>query len=287
MEVFYTRSEIEQYLANESPGKTLGFVPTMGALHPGHLALVEKARKESERVGVSIFINKRQFNSPEDYEKYPRHADRDLALLTPLNPDFVFMPREEDLFRDVRFPAFDLSPLDTILEGYFRPGHFRGVAEVLWVFFDLIRPSHVFMGQKDLQQCAVVMRLMREHFPKIGFVMVPTVRNESGLALSSRNERLSADARRRAGRVAQSLLSAADNLHKENWVVLREVLNQHILQEGFKTEYVELVSFPDFEIMTGYDRSKVQAVCIAYFAEGVRLIDNALVPEPGVTSLFS
>jgi len=258
----------------------------MGALHRGHLTLVEKALEQSKRVGVSIFINKRQFNSQEDYEKYPRHVEEDLALLASLNPDFVFLPNEEDLFRDVLFPVFDLHPLDTLLEGRFRPGHFQGVAEVLWTFFDLLKPTRVFMGQKDLQQCAVVQRLIHRHFPQIAFTMVPTVRDSRGLALSSRNERLSEKAKAQAGFIAQSLLVTAESLRYQEWETLREHLKQLIYQQGFEPEYIELVSFPDFETMAGYDCSKIQAVCLAYYAEGIRLIDNALVPGPAIASLF-
>lgn len=259
----------------------------MGALHQGHLSLIEKALEQSGQVGVSIFINKRQFNSQEDYEKYPRHVEKDLALLEPLNPDFVFLPREEDLFRDFKFPVFDLHPLDTLLEGRFRPGHFKGVAEVLWAFFELLQPAQVFMGQKDLQQCAVVQRLLHRHFPQIAFVMVPTVRDSRGLAYSSRNERLSEKAKAQAGLIARSLLYTAENLRYQDWETLKEGLMQQINRQGFEPEYIELVSYPDFEAMTTYDCSKIQAVCLAYYAEGIRLIDNALVPGPAVAALFS
>lgn len=259
----------------------------MGALHKGHLALLRKALENCDLTGVSIFVNKRQFNVSLDYEKYPRDTERDLAMLTPLNPDFVFLPEEDDLFRDVSIPSLDLSPLDSVLEGRFRPGHFKGVVDVLWVFFTLIRPQKVFMGQKDLQQCAVVQRLIQKFFPDISLVIVPTVRDPLGLALSSRNERLSDKARMEAGAMARALLQAADLVPHEDWSVLKHSVLTAIQEKGFDPEYAELVSFPDFDLMTTYDPSTIQAICLAYYAEGVRLIDNALVPAAAAGRLFS
>lgn len=258
----------------------IGFVPTMGALHQGHLTLVEQAKRSCGFVVVSIFVNKRQFNDPEDFKAYPRLLHQDLDLLQNLQPDVVFLPVEEDLFSRVQFPDFPLHPLDTVLEGAFRLGHFRGVAEVLWVFFTLIRPHQVFMGQKDLQQCAVVERLLQRHFPEIHLVMVPTVREASGLALSSRNLRLSPEEKGKAAAISRLILKCAGQVGQEPWPVLQKMLQDEIQRAGFNPDYVALVSYPDFVVLSKHKPSYPNAICVAYHAGKVRLIDNAWAPGP-------
>lgn len=288
MEIFEDRQALATYLEKNVPeGASIGFVPTMGALHEGHLALVRKARAKSSLVVVSLFINRRQFNNPDDFEKYPRNVQADLSLLETVGPDVVFLPEEENLFRGVAFPVFDLGSLDDRLEGKFRPGHFRGVFEVLWVFFSLIRPRYVFMGQKDLQQCALVEKLLKQHFPFTTLRMVPTVRDKDGLALSSRNLRLTPEERKKAAGVSRALLSAANALPGMAWTQLRQDLLETIHQTGFSPEYVELIQYPDFSMEQRYKPGSLQAICLAYNTESVRLIDNAWVKSPLSAGLFS
>ncbi|MCS6981664.1 MAG: pantoate--beta-alanine ligase [Flavobacteriales bacterium] len=258
----------------------IGFVPTMGALHKGHLTLVEHAKRNSDFVVVSIFVNRRQFNHLEDFKSYPRSLRQDLDLLQHFQPDVVFLPEEEDLFSQVQFPDFPLYPLDTVLEGAFRPGHFRGVAEVLWVFFTLIRPHRVFMGQKDLQQCAVVERLLQRHFPEIQLLMIPTVRETSGLAMSSRNLLLSPEDKDKAAAISRLVLKCAEQVGHEPWPALQQMLQDEIQRAGFNSDYVALVSYPDFLVLSKHDPLNPQAICIAYHAGKVRLIDNAWAPGP-------
>src|SRR5678815_97849 len=188
----------------------IGFVPTMGSLHEGHLSLVREARRMSDAVIVSIFVNPRQFGPNEDYDKYPRDLTRDVDLLTPVGVNYVFAPSSDELFPKGFSTWVDVADLSDRLEGKTRPGHFRGVATVLTVLFNMLRPKFVFMGQKDAQQTVIAKRLVKDLHLPVEIVIMPTIREADGMAMSSRNSYLSGQERRAATVLNRALTRAQD-----------------------------------------------------------------------------
>ena len=264
-------------------------IPTMGALHQGHLSLIEAAQKNGYQTVVSIFVNPLQFNNTSDLEKYPRHLDNDLALLAGVGVDAVWTPNIDTIYpSDFKEIALDLGILDQIFEGLHRPGHFNGVVQVLNQLFYVIQPQAVFFGQKDLQQCLVVEKLLAAYFPQIKYFRVATLRAESGLALSSRNERLTSKGKEVAAEIYASMLRISNSLENHNEVQDQEC--ERLKRLGFEIEYLEWVSLPNMEkaklhdltIMEEHALSNVKtatsAVVFAGTLEGVRLIDNLLIP---------
>ena len=264
-------------------------IPTMGALHQGHLSLIEAAQKNGYQTVVSIFVNPLQFNNATDLEKYPRHLENDLALLSGVGVDAVWTPNIDTIYpADFTEIALDLGILDQIFEGLHRPGHFNGVVQVLNQLFSVIQPQAVFFGQKDLQQCLVVEKLLAAYFPQIKYFRVATLRAESGLALSSRNERLTSKGKEVAAEIYASMLRISNSLENHNEVQDQEC--ERLKRLGFEIEYLEWVSLPNMEkaklrdltIMEEHALSNVKtattAVVFAGTLEGVRLIDNLLIP---------
>lgn len=264
-------------------------IPTMGALHQGHLSLIEAAQKNGYQTVVSIFVNPLQFNNATDLEKYPRHLENDLALLSGVGVDAVWTPNIDTIYpADFTEIALDLGILDQIFEGLHRPGHFNGVVQVLNQLFSVIQPQAVFFGQKDLQQCLVVEKLLAAYFPQIKYFRVSTLRAESGLALSSRNERLTSKGKEVAAEIYASMLRISNSLENHNEVQDQEC--ERLKRLGFEIEYLEWVSLPNMEkaklhdltIMEEHALSNVKtattAVVFAGTLEGVRLIDNLLIP---------
>jgi pantoate--beta-alanine ligase len=264
-------------------------IPTMGALHQGHLSLIEAAQKNGYQTVVSIFVNPLQFNNATDLEKYPRHLENDLALLSGVGVDAVWTPNIDTIYpADFTEIALDLGILDQIFEGLHRPGHFNGVVQVLNQLFSVIQPQAVFFGQKDLQQCLVVEKLLAAYFPQIKYFRVSTLRAESGLALSSRNERLTSKGKEVAAEIYSSMLRISNSLENHNEVQDQEC--ERLKRLGFEIEYLEWVSLPNMEkaklhnltIMEEHALSNVKtattAVVFAGTLEGVRLIDNLLIP---------
>jgi len=268
MHIFYTRSKLENF-CKVSQGR-LSFVPTMGALHDGHMKLVQAAKKEGSLVLVSIFINPKQFNNLNDLDKYPVNLIGDLSLLKQNEVDAVFIPTANDVYSEDTNSNVDLPNVASVWEGAFREGHFQGVVDVLSSFYHLIKPKQVFFGQKDLQQCMVVGEMMNTYFPNIEFNMVPTHREESGLAYSSRNERLSEEGRNTASQIFKSLNSLKNNFNES---CLSEE-KKKITKAGIEIEYLEKISLPEMQV----DRScsNQGAIIFAGYLEGVRLIDNIL-----------
>lgn len=264
-------------------------IPTMGALHQGHLSLIEAAQKNGYQTVVSIFVNPLQFNNTSDLEKYPRHLENDLALLAGVGVDAVWTPNIDTIYpADFTEIALDLGILDQIFEGLHRPGHFNGVVQVLNQLFSVIQPKAVFFGQKDLQQCLVVEKLLAEYFPEIKYFRVATLRAPSGLALSSRNERLSSKGKEIAAEIYASMLRISKSL--ENCEEVQDQECARLKQFGFEIEYLEWVSLPNMEKAKLYDLNAMDcnaannaittdtAVVFAGSLEGVRLIDNLLIP---------
>lgn len=259
----------------------LGFVPTMGALHEGHISLINKSVAENEFTICSIFVNQKQFNNQEDFEKYPNTIAADIAILESAKCDFVFVPKQEEIY-PVGFKTihFDLAEIENMLEGFYRPGHFQGVCLVVNRLLELVMPSKLYLGAKDYQQCKVIKKMMTlmQLDAQIELALEPTVRDEFGLALSSRNLRLSEMAKQNALVLIKSLKLAKETILKEeaiNLQQLQKLVIDKILEVGFETvDYFEFVD-EDFKIIQDSKNAKnIVAILTAATIEGVRLIDN-------------
>ncbi len=279
MKVFTTRKTVWDFY-KEKGIKSPGFVPTMGALHEGHLSLVSSAVKRCSTIAVSIFVNPTQFNDPEDLKKYPRNLDEDLQLLdNVMRPDdFVFAPSVAEIYPEPETRVFDFGNIGNVMEGAHRPGHFNGVAQVVSKLFDIIKPKYAFFGQKDFQQLAVVKELARRQFPGLQIISCPIVRENDGLAMSSRNRRLLPEHRKEAGIIYRALLEASEMAPRSSIKNIRKFVISTIEKiPGFRVEYYEIVDDVALKPVVSKDESSKDIryfECIALFAGDVRLIDN-------------
>jgi len=259
--------------------KTIGFVPTMGALHEGHLRLVEEARQMCDIVIVSIFVNPAQFNDPKDLDKYPRDLTNDAAPLTEYQVDYIFAPEAQEIYGEKFSTYVYVENLTETLEGASRPGHFRGVATVITILFNTIRPDFAFFGQKDAQQVAVIKRLTQDLGFDTEIVVVKTVREESGLAMSSRNARLSSDERQSASIIFQALRKAklAAKEGERNAERLAEIVREKIETEPLaQIDYVAVVDNETLEPVEKIDEDAV-LIAVAVRFGTTRLIDNTVI----------
>lgn len=268
---------ISRKLRRES--KTVGFVATMGALHEGHLTLVKEARQMCDVVIVSIFVNPTQFNNSIDLEKYPRDLTGDVALLAEYEVDYVFAPEENEIYPDGFSTYVNVQNVTDTLEGASRPGHFRGVATVVTILLNTIRPDLAFFGQKDAQQVAVIKRLTTDLGFETEIVVVPTVREASGLAMSSRNERLTSDEREKAVVIITALREAkmAFKRGERNASELTQIVKNRILTEPLaKLDYVDVVDRYSLQTLEKVGDEESLIVIAVYFGD-VRLIDNVIL----------
>jgi pantoate--beta-alanine ligase len=259
--------------------KTVGFVPTMGALHQGHLKLVKEARQMCDVVIVSIFINPSQFNDITDLENYPRDLTADAALLAEFVVDYVFAPEAREMYPDGFSTYVNVEGLSETLEGSSRPGHFRGVATVLAILFNTVRPDFAFFGQKDAQQVAVIKRLATDLGFETEIVVVPTVREESGLAMSSRNSLLSGEERNKAVVIIDSLRDAklAFKKGERNTSALDEIVKRRIATEPLaRLDYVAVVDRNSLQPLEKVGDDETLIVAAVYIGS-VRLIDNVIL----------
>ena len=263
--------------------KTIGLVPTMGALHEGHLSLVNRARKENDIVVVSVFVNPIQFNNQEDLAKYPRTVDADLEKLTAAGADIAFVPSVEEMYPEKVETVYHFGPLEEVMEGPRRPGHFSGVAVVVRRLFDLTQPDRAYFGEKDFQQIAIIRNLLEQIKYPIELVPCPIVRADDGLALSSRNMRLSPEARAIAPNIYATLQQAVEMSEYEDvesvqlWVMdtLSSFHEVNGLDEklSFDPEYFEIVNDITLQPLDNWDDAEGIVGCIAVWLDGVRLID--------------
>ena len=265
-----------QLIEFKKSGKKIGFVPTMGALHSGHISLVNNAKEVCDVVVVSVFVNPKQFNNATDLEKYPRTLEKDVALLAENGVDFVFAPTFEEIYpADYQSPSIDLMQLDKVMEGQFRPGHFKGVVEVVKRLFEIIQPDFAYFGQKDFQQVAII-KYMTSYFQlPVTVVECPIIRSDKGLALSSRNMRLSEADKEQALVLYQTLVFAKEQVGMVPPKELAAQCAEKINQAGLKTEYVEIVDGATLEKLTAWNTYAV--CCVAAYCGEVRLIDNMVL----------
>ena len=259
-------------------GKSVGFVPTMGALHKGHASLIEAAKTHTDFVVVSIFVNPTQFGPNEDFNKYPRPIENDLQICEENGVDLVFLPQTTELYPSENITWVNVEHLSEPLCGQFRPGHFRGVATVCAKLFNIVLPDFAFFGQKDAQQAIIITKMVKDLNMPLKIVICPTIREPDGLAMSSRNRRLLPEHRANAGRIFSTLKTASEMARQQEVATIRNFVISEIDKiPGFRTEYFEIVD----SITLAPLKSRKQVTpqgnyfgCIALFAGEVRLIDN-------------
>lgn len=283
MFIFKRVAHLQDWIqARKEEGLHTGFVPTMGALHQGHLSLIESSLEECDVTIVSIFVNPRQFNDPQDLLKYPRPVEEDMRLLLKARIDVLFLPDVEDIYpSDQKFQLdFDPGLLGSVMEGKFRPGHFAGVAEVMYRLLRIIEPDNLYMGQKDFQQVAIVRKLIHDQHLPAQLIMCPTLREPTGLAMSSRNLRLSVQARKEAANIYATLSEAHREFENGNPVdEIKKRAMRSLTQKDFTPEYFSIVDGTSLAEIQDNDDSRFVVACCAVHAEGVRLIDNLILAK--------
>jgi len=268
-----------QKSAGNSPNT--GYVPTMGALHQGHISLLNRARNSCDRVICSIFVNPTQFNDKSDYEHYPVTIERDIALLEENGCDLLFYPPVSEIYPGgtVSLPHYELGRLEEVFEGKYRPGHFQGVCQVVHRLLELVKPDQLFLGQKDYQQCMVIKRLLEitGKSDKISIQICPTLREESGLAMSSRNMRLTAAEQQQAAILYQTLREVQRTIQAGNLQDLLDRARAGISGTGLIPDYFEIADAVTLERLQSWDGKTRIIALVAAFLNKVRLIDNLII----------
>ena len=262
----------------KAAGITIGFVPTMGALHNGHISLIEQARKESGITVCSIFVNPTQFNNPDDFKKYPITIENDINLLERSGCDLLFLPEVTEIY-----PAgatkihYELGYLETLLEGKYRPGHFQGVCQVVDRLLNIVTPDKLYLGQKDYQQCMVIAKLIELKGHQASLVICPTLREHDGLAMSSRNMRLTAEQRDTAVTIYEALEMIKRDIEPGSLEHVKTEAAKILTAKGFKVDYVELAGTTDLNIQDIWDGKKKLVALVAAYLDDIRLIDNMVL----------
>lgn len=279
MLIFHTAEDLSDYTLWK--GGDVGFVPTMGALHAGHRSLLGQAREDGYLSVVSIFINPTQFNDPEDFKKYPVTIGADIQLLEEAGCDVLFLPSVEEVYPggSAGVQAFDFGPLEAALEGAHRPGHFRGVGQVVGRLLELVKPRALYLGKKDYQQCLVITDLVRQMglADSLRVKLCPTVREQDGLALSSRNRRLTEPQRALAGTIYQCLVQIQTKADSAPFMVVQKECEDLLRARRFEPEYVALADANTLQVMNNYEAGRPTVALIAAKIGGVRLIDNVVL----------
>lgn len=273
MFIFKRITDLQDFLQNHT---NIGFVPTMGALHEGHISLIHSSSKSCQITVCSIFVNPTQFNDPKDFEKYPITLEKDIEMLEMAGCDVLFLPQTAEMYpagiQTIR--QYNLGYLNTILDGAFRPGHFNGVCAIVHQLLLAVKPQHLFLGEKDFQQCMVIRQLVdQEHLPVQVHAMA-TLRMKSGLAMSSRNQRLSENGLQKAASLYQVLKEIGTGKHQHSFSDLRTKALQKLENEGFETEYLVLADVNTLHFLDDFNQAVPMVVLIASKLESVRLIDN-------------
>ena len=282
MILFKKATDLRKWLdAQSKKGNSIGFAPTMGALHAGHISLVEMSKSANPVTVSSIFVNPTQFNDPKDFEKYPITLEKDIAKLEAAGCDVLFIPSVKEMYPDGVKPTmhYDLGYLETILEGKFRPGHFQGVCMVVHRLLEIVQPNNLYLGQKDYQQCMVITKLIEliGLNKEIRLNICPTLREIDGLAMSSRNMRLKADERKTAAAIYKSLSFIKKNLYQNNIVGIKEQAQAMLEEAGFRIDYVEITDAKNLSVVNNWDGKEKIVAVVAAFLNEVRLIDNMLL----------
>ena len=281
MKVIHTIKDLQAELSVlKAQGKKVGLVPTMGALHAGHASLVKRSVNENEVTVVSVFVNPTQFNDKNDLVKYPRTLDADCKLLEACGATYTFAPSVEEMYPEPDTRQFSYAPLDTVMEGAFRPGHFNGVCQIVSKLFEAVKPHRAYFGEKDFQQLAIIHEMVRQMQFDLEIVGCPIVREEDGLALSSRNARLSAEERENALKISQTLFKsrtfAATHTVSETQKFVEDAI---AAAPGLRLEYFEIVDGNTLQKVGDWNDTSYVVGCITVFCGEVRLIDNIKYKE--------
>lgn len=279
MKVIYTKNELFSLIEGyKKEGKCVGFVPTMGALHNGHLSLVKACKNSCDIAVTSVFVNPTQFNDPEDLKRYPRTPEKDAELLKTAGCDLVFMPSVEEIYPEKDTRKFDFGYLETVMEGAKRPGHFNGVGQVVSRLFDIVQPHKAFFGMKDFQQVAIIKNMVNQLKYNIEIIPCPIVREESGLALSSRNALLEEEHKKNAPHIYATLKKARNLVAEMNVADLKKWITEEINNNPYlETEYVEIVDDTTLKVIENWNEKGTKVVCVAVYAGKIRLIDNIIL----------
>ncbi|WP_373721828.1 pantoate--beta-alanine ligase [Bacteroides heparinolyticus] len=281
MEIVYTIKDLQVALSDlRVRGKKVGLVPTMGALHAGHASLVKRCVAENDVAVVSVFVNPTQFNDKNDLIKYPRTLEADCRLLEDCGVAFVFAPSVEEMYPEPDMRQFSYAPLDTVMEGAFRPGHFNGVCQIVSKLFDAVEPDRAYFGEKDFQQLTIICEMVRRMNYPLEIVGCPIVREADGLALSSRNARLSAEERKNALKISQALFESRTFAASHTVAETQKFVEDAIaVAPGLRLEYFELVDGNTLQKITNWEDTSYAVGCITVFCGEVRLIDNIKYKE--------
>lgn len=282
MILFKKTADLHKWLDDQrKKGKRIGFAPTMGALHEGHLSLISNAQKENDLTVCSIFVNPTQFNDPKDFEKYPVTLDKDISLLTEAGCSVLFLPSVSEMYPEglKANRHYDLGFVETVLEGKFRPGHFQGVCMIVHRLLEIVRTDNLYLGQKDYQQCMVIEKLVSLVGMKdqVKVNICPTLREPDGLAMSSRNMRLTKSERTTSATIFRTLSYIREQLRPGNTGLLTETGKAMLQQEGFKIDYLEIADAKSLEPVEEWDGTQRLVVLVAAFLNEVRLIDNMVL----------
>ncbi|HEV8271913.1 MAG TPA: pantoate--beta-alanine ligase [Chitinophagaceae bacterium] len=259
----------------------VGFVPTMGALHAGHLSLVNEAKKQNKIVVCSIFVNPTQFNDPEDFKKYPITVEKDILMFEEVGCDVLLIPSVQDIYPNGidHLSHYELGFLETVLEGKFRPRHFQGVCQVMHRLLEIVLPNNLYLGQKDYQQCMVIKKLIEliGLSDKMKVNICPTLREDDGLAMSSRNTRLLPDDRKKAATISATLRYIKENLKTGDTKKIKDEAKEMLLQKYFRIDYIEIADAGTLELVENWNGKQKVVALVAAFLNKVRLIDNMVI----------
>jgi pantoate--beta-alanine ligase len=275
MRTIQTKKELKAFLAPfREQGKSVGFVPTMGALHQGHLHLVDCAARDNDIVVASVFVNPVQFNNPGDLAKYPRDLEGDTKKLAVHHVDYIFAPSVEEMYPKEVKKSYDFGLVDKVMEGKYRPGHFNGVAVVVHRLFNIVEPDKAYFGEKDFQQLAVIRKLVEQEQIPVNVIVCETIREADGLAMSSRNQRLTPHERKEAPFIYATLKNAVELSKNQTVAEVKRYVLEKLDETNIKTEYFEIVDSHTLQPIKSWSESEHPRGCIAAYLGNVRLIDN-------------
>lgn len=282
MIIFKKKIDISNYIVNykKTSGK-IGFIPTMGALHKGHISLIEASKRTDTLTICSIFVNPTQFNNTADFEKYPVTIEKDIDMLEKAGCNVLFLPSVEEIYpvdSSTTLP-YELGFIETVLDGKYRPGHFQGVCNVVQRLLDIVQPNTIYLGQKDYQQCMVIKKLTELIQSPTQIIICPTLRESDGLAMSSRNMRLTSVERIKAVKISEVLLFIKQEIKPGNLQDLKQRCINYLTNEGYNVDYVEIADATNLTLLQNWDGKTKLVALVAAFLNEVRLIDNRIVNE--------
>ena len=282
MIIFKKKIDISNYIVNykKTSGK-IGFIPTMGALHKGHISLIEASKRTDTLTICSIFVNPTQFNNTADFEKYPVTIEKDIDMLEKAGCNVLFLPSVEEIYPEDSSTTlpYELGFIETVLDGKYRPGHFQGVCNVVQRLLDIVQPNTIYLGQKDYQQCIIIKKLTELIQSSTQIIICPTLRESDGLAMSSRNMRLTSVERIKAVRISEVLLFIKQEIKPGNLQDLKQRCINYLTNEGYNVDYVEIADATNLTLLQNWDGKTKLVALVAAFLNEVRLIDNRIVNE--------